>query len=108
MISTDHPPQISRLPARMAVAVITAAALGPLVAGLIVFVYALDMVFFELGNPPETFGAALATIGQLFGMTIIGAYRLGGIVALIAGLLIALWMKWNPPRLSIVLMAIRL
>ncbi len=105
MGSTDHSP-MSRLATRRALAVIIAVGLGPLVAGLIVFVYALGMVFFAFDNPPQTVGVALTKAAELFGISIIGAYSIGGIVALIAGLLIALWMKWSPPRLSIVLAAV--
>lgn len=102
MTSTDHP----RLLLRRVLAVFIAAALGPLVAGLIVFVFALATVFFGLGHRPETLGAALALAGQLFGMVLLAAYAAGGIVALFAGLLIALWMNWKPPRLSVVLAAV--
>jgi hypothetical protein len=84
-----------RLLAPIAVAVV----LGPLIAGLAVFLFAIVNITSAFG------GAAWLPIADLPGLAfsyIVFAYVIGGAIALLAGILVSIWMIWRPPGANVV------
>ena len=80
--------KIVRLLAPIAIAVV----LGPLIAGLAVTLFAVvHSVLYDTG------GLALADLKELAVFYIIFAYVIGGAIALLAGILVSIWMIWYPP-----------
>jgi hypothetical protein len=78
---------------RFLIPILVAVVLGPLVAGLAVSLFAAANNVFG-----DTAGAlSLLDLFALSGVYILFAYILGGVIALIAGLLVAVWMIWRPP-----------
>jgi hypothetical protein len=80
--------KIVRLLAPIAIAVV----LGPLIAGLAVTLFAVvHSVLYDTG------GLSLADLKELAVFYIIFAYVIGGAIALLAGILVSIWMIWYPP-----------
>jgi hypothetical protein len=95
----NHPAVRRLLPVAIAVV------LGPLVAGLIVFACYFGIMIADRANWPPGVGEALLLVAKMFVLIIAIAYFGGALVALIAGVLIALWMLWRPPNLVVVVVA---
>jgi hypothetical protein len=80
--------------------IVVAVGLGPLVAGLIVSLLAVSTsLFHQTGELP------IVDLLGLCGVYIIFAYVEGGIVALLAGLLVSMWMVWRPASLVVAVAA---
>jgi hypothetical protein len=85
---------------RLLMPVVVAVALGPLIAGLAVCVLAIvSNLFNPIGSLP------IADLFPMFGVYIIFAYMLGSQIALLAGILVSLWMISRPPDLIVVVAA---
>jgi hypothetical protein len=84
---------------RFLMPIVIAVVLGPLLAGLIVCLFALSLYFFGYDNGP------LAELFSMFWVYIMFAYFEGGPVALVAGLLVSIWMIWRRPGLLVVIVA---
>jgi hypothetical protein len=69
-----------------------AVVLGPLTAGLIICLLAFSTYFFDPSG-----GMPIADLFRMFGIYIMFAYLGGGPIALLAGLLVSIWMIWRPP-----------
>lgn len=82
---------------RLLMPVIVAIVLGPLVAGLAVSVFAIASSLFDhAGSLP------VVDLFTMFGFYIIFAYVSGGAIALLAGILVSIWMISRPPSLIVV------
>jgi hypothetical protein len=77
--------------------IVIAVVLGPLVAGLIVCLFAIYSDFADQSS--ET----IADLFSVFWVYIMFAYFEGGPVALVAGLLVSIWMIWRQPGLMAVI-----
>jgi hypothetical protein len=95
----NHPAVRRLLPVAIAVT------LGPLVAGLVVFAGYFGLMLIDRANWPPDAGEALLLVAKMFILIIAVAYFGGALAALIAGVLIALWMLWRPPNLAVVIVA---
>jgi hypothetical protein len=85
---------------RLFVPVVIAVMLGPLIAGLAVCILALATNIFEYtGSLP------VADLFKMFGIYIIFAYLAGGVIALLAGIFVSIWMIWRPPSAIVVVAA---
>jgi hypothetical protein len=80
--------------------IVVAGGLGPFVAGLIFCLLAVSTNLFD-----QTGGLPIADLLKLFGVYIIFAYIEGGAVALVAGLLVLIWIIWHPPNLVVAVVA---
>jgi len=77
--------------------IITAVILGPLVAGLIVCLLAVSAHFFDHS------GETIVDLVAVLWIYLVFAYVEGSPVALVAGLLVSIWMIWRPPGLMAVI-----
>ena len=85
---------------RLLMPVAVAVLLGPLIAGLAVCVLAIaNDLFDQAGSLP------MADLFKMFGFYIIFAYIWGGAIALLAGILVSIWMISRPPSLIVVVAA---
>ena len=75
---------------RFVVPIAVAAVLGPLIASVALWLYGVAS---DLLDP----AASLAGEGGLLFAFVVFAYLIGGPIALLAGLLVSLWMIWRPP-----------
>jgi hypothetical protein len=80
--------------------VIVAVVLGPLIAGLAVCLLAVVNSLFD-----PTLRLPLADWFTMFGFYIFAAYISGGAIALLAGILVSLWMISRPPSLIVAVAA---
>jgi hypothetical protein len=80
--------------------IVIAVVLGPLIAGLMFCLLAVFTYFFD-----PTGGMPLADLYTMFGVYIAVAYLEGGAIALLAGLLVSLWMIWRPPGFVVAIVA---
>jgi hypothetical protein len=85
---------------RLLMPIVVAGALGPLVGGLIFCALAVYANFFD-----QTASLPIADLFTMFGVYIIVAYLEGGMVALLAGALVSIWMIWRPPGFVVVVVA---
>ena len=85
--------------ARLLMPIVVAGVLGPLIAGLIFCLFAL---FTYVSDPG---GISLAELFTIFGIYIIFAYFEGGAIALLAGLLVSIWMIRRPPGFVVAIVA---
>jgi hypothetical protein len=77
---------------RLLAPIVIAVVLGPLIAGLAVTLFAVvHSVLYDTG------GLSLADLKELAVFYIIFAYVIGGAIALLAGILVSIWMIWYPP-----------
>jgi hypothetical protein len=78
---------------RLVIPVVIAVVLGPLIAGLAVCLLALGNNFIDRSS-----ALPLGDLFAMFGVYIVFAYFIGGVIALIAGLLVSIWMIWREPN----------
>jgi hypothetical protein len=83
--------------ARVLGPILVAVVLGPLVAGIAVWLFAIAS---NLSDPATSL--PFADFGGLLVLYVIMAYFIGGPVALLAGLLVSLWMIRRPPNVLVV------
>jgi hypothetical protein len=81
---------------RFLLTVVIATVVGPLIGVL---------PFAVLSAWPGLSGARAGDIAQWFGTLLLGAYFLGGVIALIAGTIVAAVALWRQPSLMVVLVA---
>lgn len=82
---------------RLLMPIVIATLLGPLVAGLAVCLLAICIAVIDLPTAP-----GLADMAKLFSLYMIFAYLEGGPIALVAGILVTIWMAWrSPPTLPV-------
>jgi hypothetical protein len=87
---TSHP--MTKKIVRLLAPIVIAVVLGPLIAGLAVTLFAVvHSVLYDTG------GLSLADLKELAVFYIIFAYVIGGAIALLAGILVSIWMIWYPP-----------
>jgi hypothetical protein len=85
---------------RLVMPIVIAVALGPLIAGLVVSIFAV------ITNILENAGSlAIVDLLDLFGFYIVFAYILGSMIALLAGTLMSVWMIWRPPSAIVAIAA---
>ena len=77
---------------RLLMPIVIAVVLGPLIAGLAVTVFAVGNRVFS-----ETGALSLSDLKELSVVYIVFAYVIGGAIALLAGILVSIWMIWYPP-----------
>ncbi len=92
-------------PLRLLLVVIAAVALGPLCAAVAMWLLMLITTVADPSGWLPSLKDAIVSTPKLFSIFVIAAYRIGSGIALVAGLLIALWMAWRPPNLLVVLAA---
>jgi hypothetical protein len=84
---------------RLLMPIVIAVVLGPLIAGLAVCLFAFANISSAFG------GVGWLSIADLPGLSfsyIVFAYRIGGAIALLAGILVSTWMIWRPPSATVV------
>jgi len=86
--------------ARFLIPVMIAVTLGPLIGGLVFCLLAVYTNLFD-----QTGGMPIADLFGMFGIYIIFAYIIGGPIALVAGILVSIWMIWRPPYFPVVVVA---
>jgi hypothetical protein len=85
---------------RLVMPIVIAVALGPLIAGLAVSMFAVVINILENAG-----SLATADLLDLFGFYIVFAYVLGSMIALLAGTLMSIWMVWRPPNAFVAIAA---
>jgi hypothetical protein len=84
---------------RLLMPIVIAVVLGPLVAGLAVCLFALANITTAFGGPGWL---SIADLQGLFVSYIMFAYIVGSVIALLAGILVSIWMIWRPPSAIVV------
>ena len=84
---------------RFLMPIVIAVALGPLIAGLAVSIFAFGTNIFN-----DT-GLLVADLFEMSGVYIIFAYYLGSAIAVLAGILVSIWMIWRVPNVIVVIAA---
>jgi hypothetical protein len=82
---------------RLLMPVAIAVALGPLIAGLAVCLLAIATNLFD-----PTISLPMGDWFTMLGIYIAVAYLEGGIIALLAGIMVSIWTIWRPPGLIVV------
>jgi hypothetical protein len=82
---------------RLLMPIVIAVALGPLIAGLAVTLFAVVISVFDGSGV-----MSLSDLKELSVFYIIFAYVIGGAIALLAGILVSIWMIWYPPSAIVV------
>jgi hypothetical protein len=77
---------------RLLMPIVIAVVLGPLIAGLAVTLFAVVTSVFDGSG-----AMSLSGLKELSVFYIIFAYVIGGAIALLAGILVSIWMIWYPP-----------
>lgn len=90
---------------RPMLAVAAAVLLGPLMAGIGLWLMMLVTTAVDSSGFLPSLKDALTGTPKLLTIFIVGSYRVGAAIALVAGLLVAAWMAWRPPNLAVVLAA---
>jgi uncharacterized membrane protein len=85
---------------RLLMPIVVAVGLGPLVPALIFCVLAVSTNLVD-----QTGGQPIADLFKMFGVYVIFAYLEGGALALLAGLLVSIWMIWHPPNIVVAVVA---
>ncbi len=85
---------------RLLIPVVVAVVLGPLIGGLAVCVLALASNLVD-----QTGSLPVIDLFTMFGFYIVFAYISGGAIALLAGILVSIWMISRPPSLIVVVAA---
>jgi hypothetical protein len=85
---------------RFLMPIVIAVALGPLIAGLAVSIFAFGTSIFD-----NTGSLPMADILKMSGFYIVFAYFLGSAIAVLAGILVSIWMFWRPPNVIVVIAA---
>jgi hypothetical protein len=87
-------------PVRFLIPIVIAMVLGPLIAGLAVCLLAVGTnIFDHTGTLP------IADLFPMFGFYIVFAYLNGGVIALLAGILVSIWMIWRSPSAIVAIAA---
>jgi hypothetical protein len=84
---------------RLVAPIVIAVGLGPLIAALAVCMLAVGVNLYK-----QTWLSAADLFGLLKLYTIF-AYLMGGVIALLAGILVSVWMIWRPPSAIVVIPA---
>jgi len=85
---------------RLLLPIVVAVGLGPLVAGLIFCMLAASASLFD-----QSGALPISDLFKMFGFYIIFAYFDGGAIALLAGVLVSIWMIWRPPGFAVAIAA---
>ena len=85
---------------RFLMPIVIAVALGPLIAGLAVSIFAFGTSIFN-----NTGSLLMADHFKMSGVYIAFAYILGSAIAVLAGVLVSIWMIWRPPNAIVVIAA---
>ena len=85
---------------RFLMPIVIAVALGPLIAGLAVSIFAFGTSIFD-----NTGSLPMADILKMSGFYIVFIYFLGSAIAVLAGILVSIWMFWRPPNVIVVIAA---
>jgi len=85
---------------RLVMPIVVAVVLGPLIAGL---VFCILATVTNLSD--QTGGLPPADLFKMFAVYIIFSYFEGGAIALLAGVLVSIWMIWRPPGLIVAVVA---
>jgi hypothetical protein len=101
----SRPSRSSSPAVRTVLTVVIAVAIGPLIAGLAVFLLALASSALDRALWPETFAEFVHDFVQLFIVYVAFSYLAGSGIALLAGILAAVWMIWRPLNLIVVVAA---
>jgi hypothetical protein len=84
---------------RFIMPIFIAVVLGPLIAGLALYLLAISNTL------DHTVSLPVADLFSMLGVCIVIAYFSGGVVALAAGILVSIWMLWRPPSAIVVMAA---
>jgi hypothetical protein len=87
-------------PVRFLIPIVIAVVLGPLIASLAFWVFAIAGSLF---NPSASL--PIADLFKMLGVYIVFAYVFGGAIALLAGILVSIWTISRPPTLIVVIAA---
>ncbi|HLL28749.1 MAG TPA: hypothetical protein VKT73_14010 [Xanthobacteraceae bacterium] len=79
---------------------VIAVGLGPLIAGLI---FCLLAVYTNFSDPSTVL--PISDLFKMFSIYIVFAYFAGGPIALLAGLIVSIWMIWRSPGLVVAIAA---
>ena len=90
---------------RALLAIVAAVALGPLVAAIAMWLLLLVTTVVDPSGFLPSLKDAIVHAPKLILTLTIAAYRAGTVIALIAGVLVALWMLWRPVNVAVVLVA---
>jgi len=90
---------------RALLAIVAAVALGPLVAAVAMWLLLLVTTVADPSGWLPSLKDAVVHAPKLIVTLTIGAYRAGAAIALLAGVLVALWMLWRPLNMVVVLAA---
>ena len=85
---------------RLLMPVVVAVVLGPLIAGLAVSIFAIASNLFD-----QTGSLPAVDLLKMCVFYIVFAYIWGGAIALLAGILVSIWMMSRPPSLTVVVAA---
>ena len=85
---------------RFLMPIVIAVALGPLIAGLAISIFAFGTSIFN-----NTGSLLMADLFTMSGVYIAFAYILGSAIAVLAGILVSIWMIWRPPNAIVVIAA---
>ena len=81
---------------RQLMPIVIALALGPLIAGLAVWVFSLANELFVQSGPPTA-----SELLPMLPVYLAFAYVIGWPIALLAGLLVSVWMIWRQPNVLV-------
>jgi hypothetical protein len=84
---------------RFIMPIVIAVVLGPLIAGLALYLLAISNTL------DYTVSLPIADLFSMLGVCIVIAYFSGGVVALAAGILVSMWMLWRPASAIVVMAA---
>lgn len=84
---------------RFIIPIVIAVVLGPLIAGLALCLLAISNTL------DHTVSLPIADLFSTLWVCIVIAYLSGGAVALMAGILVSMWMLWRPPNAIVVMAA---
>jgi hypothetical protein len=85
---------------RFLMPIVIAVVLGPLVAGLAVSIFAFGTSIFN-----NTDSLLMVDLFKMSGVYIVFAYFLGSAIAVLAGILVSIWMIWRPPTVFVAIAA---
>src|SRR5579871_6002360 len=85
---------------RLLMPMVIAVGLGPLIAGLI---FCLLAVYTNFSDPSTVL--PISDLFKMFSIYIVFAYFAGGPIALLAGLIVSIWMIWRSPGLVVAMAA---
>jgi hypothetical protein len=86
--------------ARHLIPILIAVVIGPLIAAVAISMFTIGISIFKLNIPYSIRDAV-----ELFSLNILFAYLLGGVIALLAGIFVSIWMIWREPNAIITIIA---